>query len=352
MATDDPTLYRLHVNGNSPQRFIDSQLHESSTIGYLKLNHPLKEELLETILEHVNETNTLVSFTASKNAIDEINLPYVLSILDKSPSLLTLIFSDSRLERSFVKKVMKFCNLKSSLKILDLSNNKIDTGTLEGIWKSLRKNTNLISISLSRIDHSKVNEDIIEKTLIRNKSLTELDLSAARLCSRTKFRTDLSFLSSALSKNNQIVRFNLSSNMINDQSLHSLSMGLTQNISLTHLDLSDNRITLNPKNRESSDIEPINWFLAILNIHPKIESINLSGNKIDNFGLRELTKTLLSDTHARSLDISDNFFNSRAIHHIDNLLMEKNCISLKINNPDVNPNDIIRLEQFYDKSLS
>ena len=162
----------------------------------------------------------------------------------------------------------RMLQVNKSLTHLDLSANRIlDTGAC-CLFEGLQRNTTLVNLNLS------------------NTCLTIKDVITAK------------FLTKLLHLNKSLTHLDLSHNEISNSGLRSIFKGLQHNITLLHLNLSNNAgiATTNP--------DTIRSLTKMLHVNQSLTHLDLSHNEISNSGAHCIFKGLQHNTTLVSLNLS------------------------------------------------
>ncbi|XP_029966698.1 dynein regulatory complex subunit 5 [Salarias fasciatus] len=155
----------------------------------------------------------------------------VKSLLDH-PSLSQLDFSYNRVADRGARAVGKLLN-RSKLQILDMSDNKISSHGAQAIAHALSKNSTLLSLNLRLNPLMDEGGQAIGKALMSNRTLRRLHLGGTGVTWRTA-----ASLAKVLPQNDTLRSLVLSCNILGDVGGKALEEGVSENTSLTELDLS------------------------------------------------------------------------------------------------------------------
>lgn len=135
-------------------------------------------------------------------------------------------------------------------------------------------------------------------------------------------------IADALSRQNHVIRLDISTNDMTYESANYLFKSLVYNTSLIDLDISskDGRY----RNRiHSKGIESLK---TIIIQNPFLQILNISGNAIKNEGIKLLCSAILISTHKAllSLDIAENEITHLGCDSLYKLLIESNILKLNL----------------------
>lgn len=352
----------------SPSQIKKQIKSKGNQISSLRLKGPLKAEGLEQLNRSLPSIK-VSEFIAQNGAVNEDNLPGILSNLEDNPNLTHMNLSYNKLSKDAIESVFYFVSIKPTLKILDLGNDELSKSSLKTIWNEIRNNSSLTKLNLSGNSFSKVKSSSIEKALIKNQTLTSLNLSSCNLLNLVGTVGD------ALSKNLTLTEINLSSNGITDEALHHLFMGISQNVSLKKIDLSHNKITgyrdqANPaikavpneesKKQETTEDrvakklernEEVDWFSLTLQYHPSLQTLSLSDNRVGLKGIKNITDALINSRSLELVELSDNKIPVEGAEEIDRLFMENGSIKLNIDDNRIPGIVVDSLEKMYPSQI-
>ena len=308
------TLTKLDVAHNmindEATRYILSTLHRNDRLRVLKLNH----NDLVIFLTKCNFTNLQeldLSYTSLKTAVSIEGLNVV--------TLKKCKISGNYLGASTANSIASFLSRNDKLQELDLSCNNLQESGTRNILKAL-KISNLKSLNIS---NNQISSDLkyIADVLTLATKLEELDLSYNKLSADHMKQ----FLYETKNIFANLIKLNVSGNVISDGAAEALADALSVNTKLIELDLSDNNlhaegiskifnglrmstlIELNISNNSITDkaADDIANFLSINNKIEKLEasSINLQDDgakKILGIDLSELTTFNISQNNITS----------------------------------------------------
>ena len=212
--------------------------------------HP---DIVKSLKEMLQVNKTLTHLDLSGNiSLPSLVFEFIFQGLQYNTTLVNLNLSNScvtAIGRKTLKSLAKMLQLNTSLTHLDLSFNKAFSDPFACcIFEGLQHNTTLVQINLSNTGITGIHPDIaksLKEMLLVNKSLTHLDLSGNISLPSLVFE----FIFEGLQYNTALVNLNLSNTSITHMgrtTLKSLAKMFQLNTSLTHLDLSFNKVLSDP----------------------------------------------------------------------------------------------------------
>ena len=220
-------------------------LQHSTTLTHLILRNSAfpcyDPETARSFTEMLQVNKSLTHLDLSENSFIDSGSHCVFEGLQHNNTLVNLNLSTTRLrstDSDTVRSLTKMFQVNKSLTHLDLSENKIYDSGAHCIFEG---NTTLVNLNLSNTGITAADSDTarsLTKMLQVNKSLTHLDLSENKICD-----SGAHYVFEGLQSNTTLVNLNLSDTGItaaDPDTARSLTKMLQVNKSLTHLDLSKN----------------------------------------------------------------------------------------------------------------
>ncbi len=164
---------------------------------------------------------------------------------------------------------------------------------------------NLKKIRILNLESCKLNDNhikIITEGIKENKSIVALLLRKNEISSQGAF-----YISDYLNNNTNLRQLFLGDNNINDDGLKSLLNILSvNNKNITNLDLSNNNFKLND----------FNYLINYLKTNPILNSLDISGNKLDLKSIVNLGAIICNLKNIKSINMSNMGINSENIPHL------------------------------------
>ena len=269
----------------------------SDIASLLKLSSAVSEVISELVLCNRKESHYR----------EDVLLP-IAEALQTNTSLTNLCLPNMSLHytKQNGSALTKMLQVNKSLTHLDLSNNdQISDSGARCIFEGLQHNTALINLNLSQTGVSAIDPDTarsLTKMLQVNKSLTHLDLSNNDQISDSGARC----IFEGLQHNTALINLNLSQtgvSAIDPDTARSLTKMLQVNKSLTHLDLSKNKLS---DSGDHSIFEGLQYNTTLVNLN-----LSHTGTMVLNPDTAlSLTKMLQENKSLKHLNLSHHFNNT------------------------------------------
>ena len=274
------TLTHLDLSGN--QTFLTSGAHcifqglqHNYTLVHLDLNSTgmvAREDTVQPLAKMLEVNMTLTHLNLSHNKLfSGLEAHYIFQGLQHNSTLVHLDLSSTGIVamKDTVQSLTKMLEVNMTLTYLNLSHNKLFSD-LEAhcIFQGLQHNTALVSLDLSdtRIAATEDTVQTLTKMLEANKTLTHLELSYNRLFSDSKAQY--------------------------------IFQGLQHNTTLVHLNLRCTEVT----NQEALHIARV-----LESNSCSLQTLNISHNVIGDRGFAHIDKSLELNTSLRTLKMNDNY---------------------------------------------
>lgn len=282
----------------------------------------LEDFLLNIFSDEYNEEN--MSF---EDLLNNTNFPnYIKSSLinvnNGSCNLLDISYSDIGINEA--KAIASAIRSNANLTFVGVHTLYISPDILTKITDALQthQNVEFIDFSYNNLDDDCLDE--LAKILTVNNKIKKLNLSNNQISN-----DGMLSLSYALKDNEVLELLNLDNNNIGGEySCYSFGDILSQNRSLKSISLSGNRI---------GDKEVVELSKLIVS-NPVLENLYLSKNGIGNIGANAIAKALKSNSFLKKLILYENMIDSEgAIPLADSVLECKNLRELVLSNNDIGP---------------
>ncbi|KAI9202079.1 uncharacterized protein BJ171DRAFT_190804 [Polychytrium aggregatum] len=192
--------------------------------------------------------------------------------------------------------------LNRSVQSLVLTGNEIGNEGVKHLAKMFRVNAALAHLDLAMCSVSDEGLNALATSLSVNSGLQTLLLGNNRICNGPS-------LGEMLSKNQRLLKLDLSHNQLNGFTIDALSDGLRQNPSLQELNLESNGVGLSGADALSS----------CLKTNRSLLDLNLVDNHLGERGLQRLIDGLVHNETLRLLDLSNNSISEHAIQMMEEL---------------------------------
>ena len=259
------------------------------------------------------------------SSFGEVSVEEILTVIDKNMTVQSLNISDNNFNDDDAEKIAKILCNNTVLQELDFSNNnKITTKGAIAIGELLRSSVTLKHLKLSwnnhfiDTNHSKVSfsqknlkdidVQIISKILCKSQTITILDLSQNRISVN-----GVESISNCIKINKLLKEIDLSRNKIGDISLKNMAAVLQANKTLRKLNISCNNV---------SDDGTVAISKCLEN-NSTLQELNLSHNEVSDSGIINIIKALLVNKSLQILDISHNNISDKGVVKFSDYLKKR-----------------------------
>lgn len=282
MLSDSKSMRELDIQNcdfQHPKSFFDccqALLTEKCRLNVLKLRGLTLTNLESKVIQFILMKNKLLhTIDFSHCRVDNAeNLEYFIQKFDQFSNVRYLTLDGIGPDVSSSAEILgEALALNTKMEVLQLREARIKWFSYQKFWDNLKGNKTIRKISVSKTD------------------MTDRVLESAvnYFCAETS----------------QIVDLDLSRNLISDTGLTAFSQALKHNKTIKYLNLGSNHI-------KEKGLEDLSEWLN----EPEcpIQELALSGNKINNEGIKILSETLGTNKSLKMLDLSKNEFNDHGFN--------------------------------------
>ena len=278
------------------------------------------------------------------SSLKGVNIEEIVDVMNNNVVVKSLDISNNQFKNDDAEKIAQVLSNNITLEEFDFSNNDITTRGAVVISDSIQNskslkclklswNNHFISTYHSRISFSQecmkdVDARIVGKILCNNKTVTELDLSQNKISVNGAEN-----ISKCIECNKSLKEINMSKNKLSKIGLRKMAIALQRNQTIQKFNVSHNKI---------SD-EGVLAISECLKNNITLQELNMSHNKISNNGMININEALKINTTLRILDISHNIISDDGLEVSDCLKMNKSLQELNISYNVISNNGLINI---------
>ena len=303
----------LHRNrlGLKGAESVNKILMNSQILMFLNLaGTGIGDEGIKVLTEGIACTKTLIALNVSSNNIGWEHIDgFVKRIV--SSNIIKLELGKNKLGNEGAEAI---CNMlmgdnsnSCSVEILDISSNEITTKGLNSIFYSLTNNQTLKRLDLSVNNFDAGLSSSFSCFMIENSRLEVLSLAGCGIKSKA-----LIAIPEALPRNRTLTELDLSANKIDDYGAENICLGLSRNLALKKLNLSYNYI------KEKGG----KAFACCFRINHTLQELNLRENNINDHAGQELENVCRQNRNLMEINLDLNPVSLRFVLNIKDSLVK------------------------------
>lgn len=279
-------------------------LQQYSKLKNLDISNNELVKINTATLYNKSNKETIKEMNLCNTSYDRYQYRFLVKLLMDNP-IETLDLSGSRFLEGDLTQFIKKTAALDTLNILDISFVALKDFEIADLLIRLKNHKRLHHIKLNLLEIKQKSSNALCQLLKHNSTLEILDLSDNHLSQ--EFFKDLK---EGLMVNESVQSLLLKKTKLNDQKLITLGQSFEKNITLKHLDIRNNNISI-------FSLETLMGFLNISGSKPKkgLETLLLSDNNLESkekyleFSFLNFSQLLKANNSLISLDFSNTFFN-------------------------------------------
>ncbi|CAF3969897.1 unnamed protein product [Rotaria sp. Silwood2] len=285
-------------------------------------NNQLDEESGETIADLLRNNKSITNINISQNLLLDKAAKEIANALQSNQTLLELDISHNKIESIGGYAFAQALRTNRTLKYLNISKNEIFKEGSRYFWECLEGNSTLITLNVS--DCRMTDKDTYRpwSNIYRNEGLKTLSISCGEISQKniegikyflsddtSLVRIDMeaycsditaeqaTTIANTLEINKKLAYFQLpSASSKSNPAIHIIFDGLTNNQSITHLELRGSYFSTTPK--QFGEV-----IAKMLHKNKYLKYLNISQNRISEDGLKCISEALIQNNNLTDLDI-------------------------------------------------
>eukprot|EP01125_Pyxidicula_operculata_P006329 TRINITY_DN2199_c0_g2_i2.p1 TRINITY_DN2199_c0_g2~~TRINITY_DN2199_c0_g2_i2.p1 ORF type:complete len:1168 (-),score=315.14 TRINITY_DN2199_c0_g2_i2:335-3838(-) len=251
---------------------------------------PLSDHVALELSFFLKMSPSINTLTLVKNHLSEVGFGHIADHVEKSNTLVSFVIADNKLGDPAGLKIAKILKSNSTLTRINLDGVKLTDVSFIAIAESLKVNKTLKLLSVADNQCTDVGLVEFSQTLASNNYISELNLANNKLTEK-----GASYIANVLFTNTTLKYLDLSGNSFKDTGAFYISGTLKLNTTLTYLSLSD------------TQMEKCKTLIVdIINHNHVLKTLDLSENKIDDKSVPEIITALRTNTSLMTLNMCAN----------------------------------------------